>query len=118
MADYWKEMNQPPLTPCAAAEEVLVSSNAKLTRQMRVAAGWLWTYAALTVVNLVLGAIQMIIGLISVELVVVIGRQLPAVLLELSYVVAAGLTGFVALVAFFAQRFATWAFWAGIAVLF
>lgn len=88
---------------------------------MRVAAGWLWAYAALTIVNLVRGAIQapirMIVGLISVELVVVIGRQLPAVLLVLSYVVAVGLIGFVALVAFFAQRCAVWAFWVGSAVL-
>lgn len=121
MADYWKEVDRPPLARGAATEEVLVPTNAKLARQMRVAAGWLWAYAGLTVVNLVLGAIhapiRMIVGLISVELVVVIGRQLPMVAHVFSYLVAALAIGIVALVAFFTQRFAVWAFWTGIAVL-
>jgi hypothetical protein len=122
MADYWKEMNTPPPVPGGApATEVLVPSNAKLVRQMRAGAMWLFAYAAFTVVNHVLGVIgapiRMIVGLLTSEFVVAVGYHVGGLAVPAGYAGSLVLILVTALFGFFAYRFAAWAFWAGTLVL-
>ena len=120
MADYMKELGKPPATPGTESEEFLVPSNAKLIRQMRTAAAWLWAYAAFTVANLVLlqiaAPIRIVVGWITAEVVVLVARaaHLP---MAIGYAIAAVLIAITAAVAIFIQRFAIWSFWAGMALL-
>lgn len=123
MADYWKEVEQPPALPGSATPttEFLVPSNAKLVRQMRTAAGWLFAYAACTIGNLLLSEIRaplrLIVSMISAEYVSFVGRAVGGFAAPLGIVGAGVIVGLTALFGFFAYRFATWAFWAGLVTI-
>jgi hypothetical protein len=121
MADYWKEMNEPPPVAGAPTTEFLVPTNAKLVREMRTGAAWLFAFAGFTVVNDIFGLIhapiRMVVGLMTSEYVLAIGRSIGGSAIPIGYALSALMAVAVGVVGAFAYRFAIWAFWAGIALV-
>lgn len=121
MADYWKEINQPPPVETASTTEFLVPTNAKLVRQMRTGATWLVAFAAFTAANDVLGhidaPIRMVLGLIASEYVIAIAHAIGNGAILVGYALSALMLLTTAAIGVFAYRLATWAFWAGLAVI-
>lgn len=121
MADYMEDLKRTEKDTPGPAEEFLVPTNAKLEREMRTAAGWLFALAGLTVVNLVLLQInvplRMVVSLITAEFVVAVARELGSIapLFGLMFAGIAVLT--TATVGWFALRRAVWAFYVGAVIV-
>jgi hypothetical protein len=122
MADYWKEVEAAPAKPSPqSAEEFLVPTNAKLQRQVAAATGWLWFFAGLTVINLVLaslrGPIRMTVSLFLPELIFEIGRRIGPVFVGVALGFDVLAVGFFVLLVLQAKACRPWAYYTAIALI-
>ena len=121
MNDYWKEVSDKPSPVSAAADKFLVPTNQKLGRQVTTAAGWMWTIAALSAVNLILNyvhaPIRMVLSFFTSEIIFSIGYEMNPIVLGVALFVDAVIFGFLVLLGFQIKSWRTWAYIASIALV-
>jgi hypothetical protein len=122
MSDYRKELERTasPIGSALAAE-FLVPTNAKLLRQVASASGWLWAFAAVSVVNLVLAHVQapfrITLSVFASDLIYAVGQQLGSIFIAVALVFDAIILGCFVFLGFQMKRWRGWAFITGIVLL-
>ncbi|HUR59934.1 MAG TPA: hypothetical protein VM029_19590 [Opitutaceae bacterium] len=122
MSDYWKEIEKEPEPKASGgAAAFLVPTNNTLKRRVSSAAAWVWSFAGLSVVNLVLAhfqlPIRMVVSLFVTELACEMGRATNAVVLGLAWFIAAVLIGFAVFLGFMIRDYRRWAIIGAMALL-
>ena len=121
MSDYWKDIEKNPAPVSSSAEEFLIPTNQKLIRQISASAAWLWAFAGLSVVNLVLAYVKaplrMVVSFFFTEFGFEVGRAVGPALTGVALALDALVIGFVVFLGFQARKFRAWVFILGIGIL-
>ena len=109
------------MSTSAKAENFLVPTNHKLVRHVNSAAGWMWTIAALSAVNLVLFFVQAPIGmplsLFASDFIFAVGHAINSIGAGVALCVDAVIIGFLVLLGFKIKAWRVWAFIVSITIL-
>ncbi len=122
MSDYWKDVEASAAAPGAVtAAEFLVPTNARLALRAKTAATWMWVFAGLSVVNLVLAYVgaplRMVVSVWCTELLYAVGGQVGPLWAVIALVISGGMLASVAALGWAMLRFHRWSFIAGAVLL-